>query len=433
MSQSPIPLRLWFIRFARQPFKILGHLLEPMPFSAHLEATHAALKNRGLQQTVGRILGRDPAEFEALAKLSILNADSRRKLQYVSEVINSALYGHHTGKKGAIQLGAWSREVGDTASVVGPALDAVDFKFAFDGVRVLGLPQASRAASEWSDRRYEIAIAKSLATGVDAGVHAAHARAAEAVAAFVRSEWPGGNALLLLALDSMTVHGKPYFFEVHIPGRSLGIHLLPFLLKGEQQLRQYARSQVSRLVLDLRDAVPAAMLVPQGQTSDGEFGRLETAMVQALCHSVRDEPSSDRVPLVHELSGEPSRLDVGSDRWLDRAHWLERLNDDAHTFDGVSQWRLILRSEGVLLDKEVPEEWGDWFVLKPRVNLPWWSKHNARVSILNRTSPRHVQAFKRAVALEDVIVERLFVSDFNANGGTQEYRSFWVLPLLAKG
>ncbi len=187
-----------------------------------------------------------------------------------------------------------------------------------------------------------------------------------------------GKRPYMIAVDAMFSGSTLELFEVHIPGRSLGIHLLPLLWVMDPP--RDCLMALDSFQRDLLTMPFAADHLPSLSVPQTEFHLMDAMCLEWMFRRARVSQSVNGSPVapVFDLSPDdvrPGRLSEAQARvFFDRSFWRRQLD---YVGDFPRRWATIPRHSRDLSEIEA---YGPWVVLKANTNYPWW--HEDRVADL---------------------------------------------------
>ena len=412
-SLSLLPFAFW--RFARLPYERFRFA----EFASHadlLDGARSAITDTDEVRERLVVLLRRPSDYFVRVARTASRSESRRALAYIADALVSLVARHDLGVKGGVSV--------SLSDVKGPvATHPPPIPARIDDVRVVLADAPSAWARQRESRReFEICVDSPYTWAPTADEVATATAMLSRIAEVAITLWPAHlrPALLFLAVDAMRTANGLDFFEVHVPGRSLGAHLLPCLWSGNRPLALAVGAFIGEM-----HRGRGSYTVDEVAARD-TFALLDDECLRWIASSMEGGREGPAIPLLAEF---PNRrtFDDGVPqefvKLLDREMW-----NIVTSRNQASDSRTVRRGDRRGLVATC-EELGPWIVLKQRINLPWWHKRRARVMITltsNESVNRHVDALLSA---HDLVVERLNVSSRDTRGRTGEFRWFACVPL----
>lgn len=389
------------------------------------------------QPELGRWLDhllRRPAGHHARLAVHRQTSDSIRSLAYVVDVLLSLVIGHHTGYKGGVGVvPSRHSSTSSDAPPGGPTLEpppnlTITFEVSPRGM-------VPRQVPDGSADHYEVLVDVDPGIDVSAEVVAEHLE----VARHISEAWVNRVSVCnpfvapVLAVDSMATRSGHDYFELHVPARSFGPHA--FAASAADLMGTINNHTLERFAAAVSDACAdhrcSLTLVPSGHSTT--FHNADTVALNAVATAVnRSLNAQTSISIMSEVR--PDLLAAIPDvdvSWVwDRLDWRRSVEA---LLGQRAAWRLVTsQDQGCLEDRLA--ELGDWAVIKPRRNLPWWDRSLPTVAPVWRRSQRHLRIARRMLALSDVIMEPLNRISVDRYGRSGELRSFWLLlPALPNG
>ena len=433
-----MPLVFW--RFARLPAEVF-----PFWRCSSLEElrslTSATLARPEIAMHLDRLAGRPVGHFARVRQARQTSA-SRRELDYAADLLVSAVTSHHSGRKGGIALAhvglaSRARSPIDAPAVRRPAASDLG-PDAGQEIHLATLPTSPRdgatdALNGLGQRGYELLVdPEPRVTFSPEDFHLHECALRRMADLFLATSAVTGECLLPIGVDSMRRGGDLEFFDTHVPGRALGLNVLPVAWAGgDHQADRVAQAMANfaSSVNALTGGAKLQLRAPGHSSAFHELDQIAWAWFERLHHaSGRVECNRGAIGVTTEVDADLRLplLDTRG-RHLDRVCWREAIARGGSGAAHDDATYVVVARGDVSGALDAVRGFGGWAVAKPRRNVPWWHAANTRVAVVFGESKRHHRVMAGLLDRGDAVIERLNVESRDGHGRSGEFRSYALL------